>query len=58
MSEPGYSDEFEFDFSDPFASDYVTGLGANEANVKHGDGLRIECILDTGDSVLLRTAVP
>jgi hypothetical protein len=55
---PGDNDEFEFDFSDPFASDYVTGLGANEANVKHGDSLRVECILGTGDSVLLRTNVP
>jgi hypothetical protein len=55
---PGDSDEFEFDFSDPMASDYVTGIAADEANVKHGDSLRIECIMGTGDSVLFRTVVP
>ena len=55
---PGDFDEFEFDFTDPMASDYVGGLSAGPANVKHGDSLRIECILETGDSVLLRTVVP
>ena len=42
LARPGDNDEFEFDFSDPFASDYVTGIGANEANVKHGDSLRVD----------------
>ena len=55
---PGENDEFEFDFKDPMASDYVGGLSAGPANVKHGDSLRVDCILGTGDSVLLRTIVP
>jgi hypothetical protein len=58
LMRPGSSDEFEFDFSDPMASEYAEGIGANEANVKHGDSLRMECILETGDSVLLRVIVP
>jgi hypothetical protein len=58
LAVPGLSDEFEFDFSDPFASDHVTGLSANPANVKHGDRLRVQCILGTGDRVLLETVVP
>jgi hypothetical protein len=58
LMRPGSSDEFEFDFSDPMASDYADGIGADEANVKDGDSLRMECILETGDSVLLQVIVP
>ena len=50
--QPGPNDEFEFDFQE------VGHFFANPANVKHGDSLRIECVLETGDSVLLRTIVP
>jgi len=57
-SAPGYQDEFEFDFSDPRASDYVTGIESNAANVKHGDRLSVECFLESGDSVVLRSVVP
>ncbi len=55
---PGASDEFEFDFSDPRASGYVTGIESNAANVKPGDRLRVECIVESGDVVLLRSIVP
>ncbi len=53
-----YQDEFEFDFSDPRASDYVTGIESNAANVKHGDRLTVECIVESGDSIVLRSVVP
>lgn len=54
---PGVNDEFEFDFSDPSASEYETGLESNPANVRSGDRLNVECIVETGDVVLLRSVV-
>jgi hypothetical protein len=51
LAQGGQNGEFEFDFS----SD--EGLFFDPANVKRGDSLRLECILETGDSVLLRRVV-
>jgi hypothetical protein len=43
---------FEFDFDDP------PGGFADPANVKHGDRLIVECMLDTGDWVIQSFDVP